>query len=369
MKYMLVNDTRGTNNPGCHGTVACLREVLESSGMVLSDSLPVSYGADLFGGCQKNSLPRFMLRWFKSKGNSRPTSPWASHEPAVDIQAWQKAKLALAERLDGRMESVAAIIINGEGTLHHNQPSALAILAVAELAKEAGLRVEIVNATIQAMSENLLRRVIAHCDRVTVREPISQRYLKRRGIVAELIPDCLFLHQPSNLPDPPHDPTAAYTPGVLALTGYFQATEISEQIAHLQEDGHAVTYFGIEHGDEVGFPVAERLGASISPIAAIRWTDMSGWLAGHHRIVSGRYHIDVFALLAGRSVSCLPSNTWKVEGLEELVSAIEGRSDEGCARREQWPVLIAKSSTISVLREMVRRGYGQIAHPALRKAG
>jgi Polysaccharide pyruvyl transferase len=332
MNYVLFNDTSCTNNPGCHGTVACLRALLASRGMTCLRSHPVGFGEQRFRQSASPLTPtrsRFGLRlrgWLgrqaavpiekKTLGWDRPSLPF-------DRTAWETAALQLERDYDNFFTDVDVVVINGEGTIHHNLPGAAALVAWARAAARRGLTVLTVNCTIQALDPFLLDALFAASKRVAVREAWTFNDLQQHGYVSIQASDALFVW-PDLAPGAPSTPPVSnrrrcvYSPGVLAAADAMTESIVGLQIQEMVKAGWAVSYLTIEFEDERFEAIARRAGASIYPLR--RWTPagLISMLREHDLVVSGRYHVIIFAWLAGRPVVPMMSNSWKVEGLLEM---------------------------------------------------
>ena len=93
---------------------------------------------------------------------------------------------------------VSKVILNGEGTMHHNQWSARRFLMGLRMAQQFGCITEIRNTVWQEMS-NEFDDVLKKCDVITVREVLSQQELKtKHGIDAKIVPDRSLLAEVPN---------------------------------------------------------------------------------------------------------------------------------------------------------------------------
>jgi len=333
MKYVLFNDTSHTNNPGCQGTVACLRALLRSQGMTCLRSHPVGFGEHRFRHSALLATPsrshhrRKWSTWMLGKQAALPIDAkklgWDRPPLPFDRTAWETAARQLEQDYDDFFTGVDAVIINGEGTIHHNHPSAAALVAWASAAARCGRPVLTLNCTIQAMDSFLLDTLFAASKRVVVREAWTFNYLHQHGYVSVQASDALFA-LPDLFPDVPSSPLALgrrrciYSPGVLAADDAMTESIIGDQIHDMVEAGWAVSYLTVEFEDERFEAIARRAGASIYPLR--RWTPagLLSILQEHDLVISGRYHLMIFAWLAGRSVVPMMSNSWKIEGLFEM---------------------------------------------------
>ena len=312
MRYVLFNDTSHTHNPGCQATVACLRALLAAKGMECVQSHPVGFGVERFipPAIQPTTFERLQSRF--SFGQPGKKSPPFDHE------SWAAAARQLERDYDGFFGDADAVVINAEGTLHHNQPSAAALVAWARAAKRQGLPVLTVNCTIEAMDRSLLDELFTASRYVAVREAWTLRDLRSQGYEPIAASDALFnLTLPANPPAAAATRRCIYSPGVLAASPALAESTIGRHVAQLIDDGWRVTFLTVESEDQRFESVASRAGAEIQPLR--RWSAavLPDLLRAHELVVSGRYHVMIFSWLTGRPVMPLPSNTWKMEGLLE----------------------------------------------------
>ncbi len=136
----IVNDTRADRHYGCYAVMATIDRLCAASGIEVVARVPVHHD-------------------------------------------WQ-ADTALAERLS----RVRLIIVNGEGTIHHDRPAAQRLVALGAFARTHGVVAALVNASWHANSPALAAAAGAF-HRIAVRESASAAALAAAGIAAEVMPD------------------------------------------------------------------------------------------------------------------------------------------------------------------------------------
>ncbi len=99
---------------------------------------------------------------------------------------WQQS-----EKLKGEIVAADLVIVNGEGTIHHNSSSGLALVKVAQFAKKYGVKSYLINMTYQA-NDSLYKKYLADFERIFVRESYSKAELTGLGIDSEIVPDLTF---------------------------------------------------------------------------------------------------------------------------------------------------------------------------------
>lgn len=86
------------------------------------------------------------------------------------------------------LESADLIIVNGEGTIHHDRPAGRLLLQVAEWAKSADKPCALINTTWEANGPGMVD-LARSFDLVSVRESTSKAELDRQGIDCRVVPD------------------------------------------------------------------------------------------------------------------------------------------------------------------------------------
>ena len=193
-----------------------------------------------------------------------------------------------------KISAADAVIVNGEGTLHHNRGYHL--LAILGAAQELGKPTLLVNAVFQETAgfDEVLRRLIDF----TVRDNRSLQHAKDRDLPCRLVWD-------SSL-------AAEYSP--MPLKDF--------------KDKALVTDWHLERADDVGRAMLSYLSAEpdnsfflpfLTEAAFSLWRRFPATMATANVIISGRHHGNYFAIKSGTPFVCLPSNTFKVEGLVDML--------------------------------------------------
>jgi hypothetical protein len=136
----IVNDTRADRHYGCYAVMDAIERLCAANGLAVVERVPVHHD-------------------------------------------WQ-ADAALMERLS----RVRLIVVNGEGTIHHDRPAARRLVAIGAFARANGIASALVNASWHANPPELAAQARAF-DRVAVRESASGRALADAGVAAQVMPD------------------------------------------------------------------------------------------------------------------------------------------------------------------------------------
>ena len=342
-KAIFLNDTSGTSNPGCQGTVSCLLDLLASNHLSVISRLPVGYGYREFSHC--NVAPPVPSLTERLRNRIARTIPGLKHwsggtatetfKRSLCPDRWTAAIDGFTRRVEPVWVEADHLIVNGEGTIHHDSIGARNLIGLCVAGKRLGMHVSILNCSIYELSETLLAALRQSVDQIVVREPISFRYLADQNISATLAADCLF-RASSRLEESPdvlpgfvsdflrhHGNVAVYTPGVLSGSGQVAKSAVTADIRSLVADGYKVFYYVVEAEDEHLAAAASNAGAKILPLGSLNWTEVFTLLRSVSLVVSGRYHINIFAAISGVPFIPMETNTAKMDGLLELLGCVD----------------------------------------------
>ncbi|MXP47952.1 hypothetical protein GRI43_11205 [Altererythrobacter luteolus] len=253
----------------------------------------------------------------------------------------------------GAIKSADLVIVNGEGTVHHDRPAGLKLLDVGRFAREHGTKAALINSTWQANGADALRALEAF-DIVTVRESASEAELAVHGHHARRIPDLALYHQPeiSALRSGVGYCDSVQGPKALAL--YEQMWAIGAQplpLVQLDMQPMTVLRWLLRFGPTKAaiFNPAHALKALRGTVQDYREQEPSrdvttGKVGTKQLVVTGRFHMMIFCLGAHTPMLALSSNTHKIEatladaGLQPWrVVAKPGDIDAGLIERaSQW---------------------------------
>jgi hypothetical protein len=177
-----------------------------------------------------------------------------------------------------------ALMINGEGTIHHSGHRALFLMAMIEEAKRQGKRVLLVNALFQQY-ECTSDDMLAGLALLTVREPRSAAFARRFG------------GQPQVLLDSAADPA-------FLATGVARRLKDGLVIGGAHKDGLLQRPFAGLPGDRL------RMGDA-------SFEDIIATLRNAEIYLTGQHHGVYAAALAGCPFVATPSNSHKIESFIE----------------------------------------------------
>lgn len=184
-------------------------------------------------------------------------------------------------------DSCDFLIVNGEGSMHHDSPHFLQKMKLMERALARGTRVYLVNSVWQANGndwDHVLRRI----EKIVVRETLSRQELRERhGIAAAFYPDLSFYAkvQPPN--------RAVDFGGRIVMTDFY-SHEFSTFTRWTGAEGLRYPYINMREW---------------------QWDDLVASLRTAELLVTGRHHAVYAACRAGIPFVAFPGNTHKIEGL------------------------------------------------------
>ena len=260
MKIMLLNDTATVPHVGCQAVSDAHARMLGQAGHAV--------------------IERFFLGELRRFANKE-----------------EKAAIESVLGDDGmreRLERSDAVIVNGEGTLHHGFGTEyLAVLGAAQQLRKATL---IVNAVFEANQG--WAGVLSKLDDFCVRDARSKDCVERAGFHCRVLPDSLLAAQFDAAP-------YLDLRDKLVVTDWHPARD--------QDVGETMRRILGGVPDSVYFPLLHGIHAHLWRSAIACWASAT-W------IVTARHHGVYMAVLAGKPFVALPSNTLKIEGLLEAAN-------------------------------------------------
>ena len=214
----------------------------------------------------------------------------------------------------------ALVVVNGEGTIHHDRPAGAALLAAGAAAKAAGVPAALINASWDANGP-AYTAALADFALVSARETRSAAQIQAAGLTARVVPDLSFFEE---VAPPAARAGVGFTDSVLrpvaldleaarkrlggiALPIHFNGPGLKGDLRNLRD--------GVAKRDlaDPGFLV-RSIAARLAWRAA-ETRDESvymGRIAALSLLVTGRFHAATFALAARSPVLAVESNTHKI---------------------------------------------------------
>jgi len=198
------------------------------------------------------------------------------------------------EKLMVKIDAADAVIVNGEGTIHHGRGyHLLAILGAAQILHKQTLLVNAVFEDTEGFDQ-----VLGKLLDFTLRDPRSFQHAKDRGFRCRLVWDSSLAAEYDNVP----------------LSDFSDKTIVTDWHGARNEDtGHTSLDYLAKHPEtSYFFPL-------LTDSAFVCWKRVPASFAQADVIISGRHHGNYFACEAGAPFICMPSNTHKVEGFIDLL--------------------------------------------------
>jgi len=329
-KLLLLNDTGDNVNPGCKAVTAAIHRLYRARyhGAQFR-ALPVGYGIPRQSSPASpswwSSTVRTLRRWVASPTPCAVFPRWRAEAPAVASSVWRR-HLALANA-DPELAALGRwadlVVINGEGTVHHNLPRAVLLLAQAAVLLQRGLPLHFINATIQAMDRSTLDHVLPKAALLHVRERRSAEYLRQQlGIAPLVAPDLAYAYFDPEPPGPPMDANLGRADCLISTGVSTEDCSLVLALECARRAGLHPAYLALSERSELNTArrVCARYDVPLILPSAVRLSGMVPFLRHFRLVVTGRHHLAIFCSLAGVPFLPLPSNTWKVEGTMELIA-------------------------------------------------
>jgi hypothetical protein len=279
---LVVNDTRVDRHYGCHAVISAIIALLESN-------------------------------------NMRVTHFWPAH---TDWRASPEFDLALA--------GVSLVVVNAEGTIHHDLPAGRRLLEIGAVARGRGIPVALINVGWEANGSDMVA-LLDDFDIVSARDARSAAQMSVCGANVRIVPDLSIWFALTRQPRVPADQLRSGV-GFADNVKRLQAVELER----LRKDcrGESLSIFqrssgpfaqlqflrnGVSFRQDLFHP--ERLAALIL-LRRQLWRRMDPnfsaflhRLAGFELLVTGRFHSCTLALATGTPLVAQKSNTHKISSL------------------------------------------------------
>jgi polysaccharide pyruvyl transferase WcaK-like protein len=211
------------------------------------------------------------------------------------------------------------ILVNGEGTIHHDAPRGRFLLAAGAYAKARGKKAALINTTWQANSAEFGELAKAF-DLVSVRESASADQLRAAGVDCRVTPDLALLWDFDGARE---RAGVVYTDNVVArstLELYRLGRRLEGEPVSIRYGQKAPSPRGVRKYLSALRPLTP---AALAPALNGAWTDWAAQvpsrdalmerLAGARLVITGRFHVMIFCLATRTPFLAAPSNTHKIE--------------------------------------------------------
>ena len=232
------------------------------------------------------------------------------------------------EPLKQAIREADMLVINGEGSIHHNRPMGEEYLSAAEFAKQHGVGAYLINTTWFANDRTLAKRAEVF-RKIFVRESMSQSELRKHGVSSTIVPDLTFAR--GLYAENKQRSGFLVTDSTLTRT----STRLY-QIANSQRENRFAPLLSSQwsfRGQNVPEKLLKRrnwqrlVGKWLGPfgISPVRYQalacalpapdDYLNLLSSSQAILSGRFHATCFAMITQTPFLVAKSNTPKIESM------------------------------------------------------
>jgi len=313
-KFLLINDTSTSDNIGCQAVKESLAILLRKKATCI-DSVPLGYGQAIF-----KELASKSSEWVDK---SADFPRYKDYTTKVNYKKWLEAKEKLRKDDEylKKADEYDFIVVNAEGSIHHNSPRALTLLAQISLFSEVK-PVYLLNCSVFNMDETVLKESLANVKLIHSREGFTYKYLNSHGLNSLYAPDIASvyinsLYYNENLIIKGESNLCLISLGVLATP-----KNIKHVIDLVKTKNLVPVYLSMSDGDEdrISHEICEQMKVKHFVAADIDLENTLNFLGQFEVIISGRHHLNIFSLRVNSKLICLPSNTLKVEGTLGFIS-------------------------------------------------
>ena len=233
----------------------------------------------------------------------------ACHVSAIEVSESLKTRSHFLNKMHCALTNYDLVIINGEGTMHHDQDAALLIAEAAEQVSRLGIPMVLINTVWQ--QNNILNKMLPLLSLTCARESFSAKAIAKIGCDVRVVPDLVFNYKPHDIFNHPRVPKESIvvlddvrTDLSLLLSRY----AFKKRVPFIRMGGRpslrsfdSLIYWGIPF-------LFGRCKSQLKfeQLSVIRDAQI---------IVTGRFHGACLAILAGRPFVAVSSNSYKIEGL------------------------------------------------------
>lgn len=309
---LLMNDTRVDHHHGCSSVMTAITHLIERNGMIVDRYWPAN--ADWRG-----------------------------------VEAFENA-----------LKRAELVVVNGEGTIHHNRPAGRRLVEVGAAARAAGKPVALINTGWEANSDDLTD-CLQNFDLVAARDTKSAIQMRAGSDQVRTVPDLSFYFASMVLSEQPH-----VDQGSRDGIGFTDNVDRTKAVVleNLRRQSRGQTVSVLQNGTD-GYLRFLRNGLSLredfkTPAFAASLINLRHrlWganiddpvrflkaLSGLKLLVAGRFHACTLAIALGTPFVAQSSNTGKIAALAEDV------------RLDSWRT--SGTLTVEGIREAAARGWSE----------
>ncbi|MDD4910371.1 MAG: polysaccharide pyruvyl transferase family protein [Candidatus Omnitrophica bacterium] len=235
------------------------------------------------------------------------------------------------------------VIVNGEGTIHHNQKEGLYLVKVSEYCKKLNIPVVLINAVYHANNEECAG-YMKNFDLIFVRESLSKRELDRLGVNSEIVPDMTLFSDAKDAPQRRRSDRIGFTDSAYIhlsqkmynyskrskrfvylplvrpyrLEGVFNPMKLFQKIKY--EGRNAMTFL---QNRVLGYALDHAYERRLYYVNS--WKDYIEIVGNLRMLITARFHALCFALTTETPFLALSSNSHKIEGIMQDIGLNNNR--------------------------------------------
>jgi len=214
------------------------------------------------------------------------------------------------------------VIINGEGTMHHDQKEFLNIINLSNFLFKKKIPVYLINATVQGISLRYIK-IFHKFRKIYVRENLSKKFLSKFGIRSKVVPDLIFykkikckLDKKINNLVITDSTISVDTKKLFNLYNLYKNQSVFVPLFYLpkNERKKKITKFKLFIYRVINILNSNRLNV-FSIFALNNYRSLIKLLCSSNYLISGRFHMIALSMIYKIPFYYLPSNTYKIQGL------------------------------------------------------
>ncbi len=214
------------------------------------------------------------------------------------------------------------VIINGEGTMHHDQKEFINIVNLSNFFFERKIPVYLINATVQNISQKYIK-VFRKFKKIYVRESLSKIFLNKFGINSKIVPDLIFykkikypFYKKNNNLLITDSTIFNNTKKLFNLHNIYKSQSIFVTLFFLSknEKKKLITKFKFFIYKLIFFLYPNKLNV-FSIFAVNSYHNLIKLLISSNYLISGRFHMIALSIIYKIPFYYVISNTFKIQGL------------------------------------------------------
>ncbi len=244
------------------------------------------------------------------------------------------------KNIDEIIKNSDLVIVNGEGTIHHNQVRGKNLIQIGEFCKKLKIPTYLINCTYQDNDKDFFAKYLKYFNLISVRESLSKNQLDSINIKSHIVPDLSFYSNYNEL-NINHKKNQTY---LISDSVYFEISKYLLNFSYINKNFvfipilSPVTLKQISpikilsyikyHLKKIVFILLKLNPQNHYEIRYFGLNDYKKYilkLKNSKMIISGRYHCMCLAINLLKPFLIIKSNSHKIEGLLNDIGISENR--------------------------------------------